>query len=148
LADRGVQLLAPGSGSLACGEVGSGRMAEPGQIMQALGFSAEQAGLVGGAVSSGTAAEPAVTLRPADDSLAGVNVLITSGPTREYLDPVRFISSPSPGRMGQAPANGAARRGAHVHFIPGPVDATLLPGDCEIHRVENAREMLHQVESL
>lgn len=147
LRSRGVQVISPGSGSLACGEVGAGRMAEPLEIMAELGFAvaAQQpaAMITGGGESA----------RPADKTLAGRTVLITSGPTREFLDPVRFISSPSSGRMGLALANDALRRGARVHFVSGPVDEAMLPRDTtdarlELHRVESAREMFDAVDGL
>lgn len=142
LRERGVKVITPGEGALACGEVGSGRMAEPADIIAALGFSGnfEMTGAGPGqaVMSSG---------RPADDSLRGSTVLITSGPTREFLDPVRFLSSPSSGRMGLALANEALRRGARVHFITGPVDASLMPvhsGDdrLTVHKVTSAMDML------
>jgi phosphopantothenoylcysteine decarboxylase/phosphopantothenate--cysteine ligase len=142
LVQRGVRVMYPGDGSLACGETGSGRMAEPIQIMEALGFAVPFAET--DKVSTSGNSNP---LRPADNSLSGVNVLITSGPTREYLDPVRFISSPSSGRMGLALANEAMRRGASVHFITGPVDSHMLPtGNVEVHQVQTAREMLAVVQ--
>lgn len=147
LRSRGVQVIAPGSGSLACGEVGAGRMAEPLEIMVALGFPVETAAVGTVTKASGGAS------RPGDNTLEGRTVLITSGPTREFLDPVRFISSPSSGRMGLALANDALRRGAKVHFVSGPVDEGLLPCDTvdarlELHRVQSAREMFDAVDRL
>lgn len=139
LADRGVRVVSPGIGSLACGEIGSGRMAEPHEIMAAIGV--EQ---VGNAGPHPTAVAP--LSRAADNSLTGKTLLITSGPTREYLDPVRFISSPSSGRMGYAVAREALRRGAKVLFVTGPVEAALIPaGNVEVHRVQSAREMHQKV---
>jgi phosphopantothenoylcysteine decarboxylase/phosphopantothenate--cysteine ligase len=153
LQERGVEVIAPGAGALACGEVGSGRMAEPADIMRALGYQVPEfnAAISIGAPRGSSVNDAGAELsRAADDSLTGKTVLITSGPTREYLDPVRFISSPSSGRMGLALANEALRRGARVHFITGPVDENLLPqsgGDrCEIHRVQSARDMFQAVE--
>lgn len=133
LQQRGVQVIAPGAGSLACGETGSGRMAEPAEIMAHLGFRG---------ISPGEQPPASASGRATDTSLEGITVLITSGPTREYLDPVRFISSPSSGRMGKALAEDAVRRGAKVHFVTGPVSPDLLPGGCEIHGVESATEMM------
>ncbi len=145
LVSRGVILIPPGAGSLACGETGAGRMAEPTEIMSAIGVSptASESTTLNGHVAAYT------PTRPTDQSLSDATVLITSGPTREYLDPVRFISSPSSGKMGLALANEAMRRGARVVFITGPVDSHLLPeGTCEIHRVEAARDMLQRVQEL
>lgn len=151
LSQRGVNIITPGSGTLACGEIGPGRMAEPTEIMAALGFPIEPSQSSASAQSThpSSAAQPSQPVGPPDDTLAGKTVLITSGPTREYLDPVRFISSPSSGKMGLALANEAMRRGANVHFVTGPVNDTLLPqGDCQIHQVETARDMLSAVDSL
>lgn len=143
LVNRGVTIIYPGSGSLACGEVGSGRMAEPDQILQALGIDQPEL-FVKPATDRRTAQ---VLTRMADRTLDGITVLITSGPTREYLDPVRFISNPSSGRMGYALAVDAMRRGAKVIFITGPVDEQFIPGGtCEVHRVETARDMLMAVQ--
>jgi phosphopantothenoylcysteine decarboxylase/phosphopantothenate--cysteine ligase len=146
LADRGAKFITPGTGALACGETGSGRMAEPLEIMEALGVVPSPA------PSNSTAPETAerVTFsRPMDDSLKTTTVLITSGPTREYLDPVRFLSNPSSGKMGFALANEAIRRGATVHFVTGPVDSRFIPQEpCEVHPVETARDMLLKVQQL
>jgi len=143
LTERGVRIITPGAGALACGETGSGRMAEPTDIMEAIGIQ----GIASPTVPAG--AKSATLLRSADDSLVGATVLITSGPTREYLDPVRFISNPSSGKMGLALANEAMRRGAHVLFVTGPVERRLFPqGNCSIHQAETAREMLSKVQEL
>lgn len=99
LASRGAVLVEPGVGDLACGEVGVGRMAEPAEIMRVL--------------------EDEIA-RTAD--LAGTRMMVTAGPTREYIDPVRFISNPSTGRMGFTVAGRAARRGAEVTLVAGPTD--------------------------
>jgi len=117
---RGTVLVGPVVGPLASGEVGPGRMAEPESILAAL----EDA--VGGG------------------ELAGRKVLVTAGPTREYLDPVRFLSNRSSGRMGFALAAQAARRGAETVLVSGPVD---LPTPRGVRRVDvtTAREMLAAV---
>ncbi len=142
LVDRGVQIITPGAGALACGETGSGRMAEPADIMAAVGITSA-------AATADAVFREMQTSRPADQSLNGKTVLITSGPTREYLDPVRFLSNPSSGRMGLALANEATRRGARVHFITGPVDLRFIPGGIvEVLRVETARDMLAKVQEL
>lgn len=120
LRGRGVVLVGPVVGPLASGEVGPGRMAEPAEIVAAL----EDA--VGGL------------------SLARCKVLVTAGPTREFLDPVRFLSNRSSGRMGFALAAEAARRGAETVLVSGPVD---LPTPRGVRRVDvtTAREMLAAV---
>jgi len=114
---RGVRIVDPGSGYLACGMTGSGRLAENETIvaaaMEALGASQE---------------------------LAGETVLITAGPTREKIDPVRYLTNRSSGKMGYALAEGALRRGARVLLVSGPT-AITPPGAAELTRVESAEEM-------
>ena len=114
LRSRNVQILGPGEGELAEGEVGVGRMLEPAEIVAAM----EQAP------------------RP----LQGVNVLITAGPTREPLDPVRFVSNRSSGKMGFAVARAAAEAGATVTLVAGPVHL-VTPRDVLRVDVETAAEM-------
>jgi len=97
LASRGVRLLGPASGDQACGETGPGRMLEPGELVNAVASVFQSA------------------------QLAGVHVLITAGPTREPIDPVRFISNRSSGRMGYALARAALEAGAEVTLVSGPV---------------------------
>ena len=116
---RGARIVEPGVGELACGTVGPGRLAELDDIVAA----------VRSALSS-------------EGDLQDECVLITAGPTREALDPVRYISNRSSGRMGFALANEAARRGARVVLIAGPVALPTPPG-CERIDVESAAEM-HQ----
>src|SRR5215212_1834521 len=99
LSARGVRFVQPGSGYLACGWIGKGRLAEPADIVAA----AEQ------------------LLNPAG-ALKGKRVLVTAGPTREAIDPVRFIGNRSSGRMGYALAEAARRRGADVVLVSGPVE--------------------------
>ncbi len=116
LESRGVRLWGPGAGDQACGEVGAGRMLEPLDLRQrVLGFFA-------------------------DGPLAGVRVLLTAGPTREPLDPVRYISNRSTGKMGFAVAAAAAGAGARVTLVSGPVDQPTPPGVERID-VESAGEM-------
>lgn len=116
LEQRGVQILGPGIGEQACGEVGPGRMLEPLEIVEAL------------------------------DSLMGpphlrdINVLITAGPTQEAIDPVRFISNHSSGKMGYALASAAARAGANVTLISGPTTLNYPAGVNRID-VKSASEM-------
>jgi phosphopantothenoylcysteine decarboxylase/phosphopantothenate--cysteine ligase len=123
LAARGVTIIDPDAGDLACGMVGPGRLAEPERIANA----AEQALL---------AASPAAR------DLQSETVLITAGPTYEPLDPVRFLSNRSSGRMGYALAEEARARGARVILVSGPV-ALAPPRDCELVAVETAEQM-HQ----
>jgi phosphopantothenoylcysteine decarboxylase / phosphopantothenate---cysteine ligase len=113
----GVLIVPPGEGDLASGDVGVGRLAEPEHIIDDV--------------------SAALTHKDLD----GVRVLITAGPTREALDPVRFISNRSSGRMGFALAREARRRGAAVVVVAGPTSASA-PHSVEVVRVESAEEML------
>ncbi len=122
LARRGWHVVGPDSGELADGEVGEGRLAEPEDI----------------------AAAAARLLGPRD--LAGRRVVVTAGPTREPLDPVRFLSNPSTGKMGYAVARVAARRGAEVVLVSGPVELPDPPG-ARVVRVVTAEEMERAVEA-
>ena len=119
----GVTLLGPASGAQACGEVGPGRMLEPGELARAV----------------------AGHFAPRQGALAGLTVLVTAGPTREHIDPVRFISNHSSGKQGYALAHAAAQAGADVTLVSGPVALPTPPG---VHRVSvtTAREMLAAVE--
>src|SRR5574338_120079 len=119
---RGLHLIGPAAGELADGDVGEGRLAEPQEI----------------------AVAAARLLGPLD--LAGRRVLVTAGPTREPIDPVRFISNPSSGKMGYAIAAVAARRGAEVTLVSGPTELPDPPG-VEVVRVETAEEMARAVEA-
>jgi phosphopantothenoylcysteine decarboxylase/phosphopantothenate--cysteine ligase len=121
LRKRGVYIVEPGSGYLACGMVGAGRLAEPPEIVAAV-LSA--LGIV--------------------RDLAGETVLITAGPTREPIDPVRFLGNRSSGKMGYAIAEAATRRGAKVILVSGPV-AIEAPEGGELIRVETAEEMQNAV---
>jgi phosphopantothenoylcysteine decarboxylase/phosphopantothenate--cysteine ligase len=117
LASRGVHVVDPGEGFLACGWIGKGRLAEPPEIVAA----AER------------------LLRPAG-SLLGRQVVVSAGPTYEDIDPVRYIGNRSSGRMGYAIAAEASRRGAHVVLVSGPTKLDPPPG-VEIERVRSAVEM-------
>lgn len=116
LADDGVRVFGPASGSQACGEVGEGRMLEPLELVAACA-----AAFGGGA-------------------LAGRRVVVSAGPTFEDLDPVRFIGNRSSGRMGYAVAQAAREAGASVTLISGPV-ALADPAGIAVQRVRSAREM-------
>src|SRR5258708_910441 len=121
LRKRGVRIVEPGEGYLACGMTGSGRLAENetivAAVMEALGASQD---------------------------LAGETILVTAGPTREKIDPVRYLTNRSSGRMGYAIAEAALRRGARVLLVSGPT-AIDAPGAAELTRVETAEEMLAAV---
>ncbi len=121
LKDMGVFVLEPGEGALACEEEGKGRMPDTGSILSRI----------------------EALLSPQD--LAGIRVVVTAGPTREYLDPVRFISNRSSGKMGYALASVASRRGAEVTLISGPVSLVPPEGLSEYVRVEDTAGMLQEV---
>jgi len=118
LEERGVRILGPDHGSQACGESGAGRMLAPDEI----------AAVVCGLLAGG------------EGSLAGRTVLVTAGPTREPIDPVRYITNRSSGKMGYAMAAAAAAQGARVILVSGPV-ALREPAGVEVVRVQTAREM-------
>ncbi len=117
LSQRGFALLGPASGEQACGDVGPGRMLEPSQLVADL----EQ-------VFTGHA-------------LQGKKVVITAGPTREAIDPVRYLSNHSSGKMGYALAQAAVEAGAHVTLISGPTNLPV-PADLQCTQVQSARDML------
>jgi phosphopantothenoylcysteine decarboxylase / phosphopantothenate---cysteine ligase len=117
LITRGIRILGPASGDQACGEVGTGRMWEPVKLAEALLQPPPNAGL-----------------------LTGLNVLITAGPTRERLDPVRYLTNRSSGKMGFAVAAAAREAGAHVTVVSGPVQLPTPAGVTRIN-VESARDM-------
>ncbi len=119
---RGVEFIEAGEGYLACGDVGRGRLADPSDIVTAV----------------------LARLGIAHD-LAGLRVLVTAGPTVEPIDPVRYLTNSSSGKMGYAVAEAAARRGADVTLVSGPV--TLQP-PAGVHtvRVRTARDMLQACE--
>jgi phosphopantothenoylcysteine decarboxylase / phosphopantothenate---cysteine ligase len=118
---RGIHIFGPGSGNQACGEVGEGRMLEPLELVDRV------AGLPNGS-----------------GPLVGRRVLISAGPTRERIDPVRFISNRSSGKMGFAVAQAAREAGAEVVLVSGPVSLPTPPGVRRID-VESAADMLAAV---
>src|SRR5207253_688870 len=121
LEERGVKIVAPDAGYLACGMVGAGRLAANESVVAA-----------------------AMEALGASQDLAGEVVLVTAGPTRETIDPVRFLGNRSSGKMGYALAEAALRRGARVVLVSGPV-ALEAPTGAEIARVESAEEMRRAV---
>ena len=119
LTKRGVRILGPDQGAQACGDIGPGRMLEPAALLQAmLDF-----------------------YQPVDLPLSGCKVLITAGPTREPIDPVRFITNRSSGKMGYAVAEAARDLGAEVSLVSGPVNLAA-PAKVQRTSVETAQQML------
>jgi phosphopantothenoylcysteine decarboxylase / phosphopantothenate---cysteine ligase len=123
LKNDGILFVGPNEGDMACGEFGLGRMAEPVEILAAI----EKA------------------LAPVEQPLAGKHVLITAGPTREAIDPVRYISNHSSGKQGFAIAAAASKLGARVTLVSGPVNLPLPPG-IDMMPVTTAAEMLKTCE--
>ena len=121
LRERGVHIVEPGTGYLACGMTGPGRLAENESIVAAV----------------------LETLGVSED-LSGETILITAGPTREKIDPVRYLTNRSSGRMGYAIAEAAIRRGARVLLVTGPTSITP-PGQAETAHVETAEQMREAV---
>ena len=121
LRQRGVKIVEPGSGYLACGMTGSGRLAENDAIVLAV-----------------------LEALGAAQDLAGETILITAGPTREKIDPARYLTNRSSGRMGYAVAEAALRRGARVLLVSGPTSLTP-PAAADLTRVESAEQMLDAV---
>jgi phosphopantothenoylcysteine decarboxylase/phosphopantothenate--cysteine ligase len=121
LQQRGIHIFGPGSGDQACGEIGEGRMLEPLELVDRI-----------------------AALHIGDGPLRGRRVLISAGPTRERIDPVRFISNRSSGKMGFAVAQAAREAGAEVVLVCGPVSLPTPPGIRRID-VESAADMLTAV---
>jgi len=119
----GIHLVGPASGELACGDEGPGRMSEPEEILDRI------KGLVHGL------------------DLAGRKILVTAGPTREPLDPIRVLSNRSSGKMGYELARVAARRGARVTLVSGPTQLAAPPG-IDLVRIETAEELKKKTEEL
>jgi len=122
LVRRSIEIYGPAEGEQACGELGEGRMLEPLELTERL----------------------AALLQPAGGVLSGRRVLITAGPTRERLDPVRFLSNRSSGRMGFAVAQAAREAGATVALVAGPVNLATPAGVTRVD-VESAADMLAEV---
>lgn len=126
LKSRGVTVIGPDEGDMACGEFGPGRMVEPEAIVEALTLSKKN-----------------LSARP---DLKGLKALVTAGPTHEPLDPVRFIGNRSSGKQGYAIAESLARAGAEVTLVSGPV-ALPPPAGIKTIAVQTAAEMLKACES-
>jgi phosphopantothenoylcysteine decarboxylase/phosphopantothenate--cysteine ligase len=136
----GVTVVGPTAGSMACGEFGVGRLAEPADILAAI--EAMLQGVTALRLPEGAWAEASANgPRP----LAGRHVVVTSGPTHEPIDPVRYIANRSSGKQGHAIAAAAAAAGARVTLVSGPV-AIPDPFGVAVVRVESAREMQAAVE--
>lgn len=126
LESRGVMRVGPSAGDLACGETGSGRLADPAEIIQSIADFLEK--------------------QDAPKPLAGKRAIVTSGPTHEPIDPVRYIANRSSGKQGHAIAQRLADAGADVTLVSGPV--TLPdPTGVRVVRIETARDMLTAVQS-
>ena len=134
----GVQIMEPDSGAMACGEYGKGRLPEPEAI------AAQITRLLALPQADPLAGQP--DFENADASLAGRHILITAGPTHEPIDPVRYIANRSSGKQGFAIAAAAARAGARVTLVAGPVHLPTPAGVTRID-VETARQMLAAVET-
>ena len=119
----GVHMIGPNEGEMACGEFGFGRMAEVPEILQA------------------------VTRHFEKGPLSGRHVLVTSGPTHEPIDPVRYIANRSSGAQGTALAEALRDLGARVSFVTGPADFAV-PTGVDVHRVQTAQEMLAAVQAI
>jgi len=142
LRQRGVEIIAPGEGYLACGMTGGGRLAEVETIVQSVLARINRAPVA--ATPRPVAPIPASAIpavQPAAlQDFAGESVLITAGGTREPIDPVRFLGNRSSGRMGYALAEAAAARGARVTLISAP-SVLPTPAGCERINVTTAAEM-------
>ena len=132
LKKRGITFIGPNDGAMACNEHGPGRMSEPEEIADAI----EEM------IGSGAAAT-ASTDRP----LAGKRALVTSGPTREAIDPVRYISNHSSGKQGHAIASALAQLGAEVTLVSGPV-AVADPAGVKVVKIDSAEQMLAACQAL
>jgi phosphopantothenoylcysteine decarboxylase / phosphopantothenate---cysteine ligase len=124
LRQRGVKIVEPGAGYLACGMTGAGRLAENETIVAAV-----------------------LEALGASQDLSGETILISAGPTREKIDPVRYLTNRSSGRMGYALAEAALRRGARVLLVSGPT-SIAPPSTAEVTRIESAEEMRDAVLTL
>lgn len=150
LTEDGVHVLPPDTGAMACGEWGEGRLPDPARI------AAEIQRLLRPDEMSPAPADPAALLPDTSRTIAapdlshavlvGRHVLVTAGPTHEPIDPVRYIANRSSGKQGFAIAAAAARAGARVTLVAGPVDQPTPPGVARVD-VTTAREMLAAVEA-
>jgi len=121
---RGVHFIGPEGGFLACGDSGAGRMSEPADIVEEIGRLLSQ-----------------------KQDMAGLRVLVTAGPTREALDPVRFVTNRSSGRMGYALAENAQKRGAQVTLVSGPV-SIAAPAGVKVVPVQSTEDLYNAMMEL
>lgn len=126
LESRGIKIIGPAEGNLACGETGLGRMVEPEELIRAVEFQFQEKQL---------------------GPLAGYRALVTSGPTREAIDPVRYISNYSSGKQGHAIAGALAELGAQTVLVSGPT-SEAAPKGVTVINIESAEEMLHACKSV
>jgi phosphopantothenoylcysteine decarboxylase / phosphopantothenate---cysteine ligase len=141
---RGIAVVEPEEGAMACGEWGPGRLAEPPVILAhivAMLARAPQSLAPQSLVPQSLAPQSLAPQSSTPESLAGLHILVTSGPTHEPIDPVRYIANRSSGRQGHAIAAAMAALGAHVTLVSGPVTIPDPPGVRTLH-VETAEQML------
>ena len=138
LEQDGIRLVGPDNGDMACGEYGPGRMAEPAEILAAIRAMVAR--------EKPLRLPPEAVISLPSRRLAGRHVIVTSGPTHEPIDPIRYIANRSSGKQGHAIAAAAAAGGARVTLVSGPVNLPDPAGVETIH-VESAREMLAAVET-
>ena len=124
LKNRGVHFVGPEGGFLACGDTGAGRMSEPADIVKKMDELLSQ-----------------------KQDMAGLKVLVTAGPTREALDPVRFVTNRSSGRMGYALAENAQKRGAEVTLVSGPV-SIAPPAGVKVVNVQSTEDLYNAMMTL
>lgn len=132
LKKRGITFIGPNDGAMACNEHGPGRMSEPEEIADAIEKM----------IGSGTSASAST-----DKPLAGKRALVTSGPTREAIDPVRYISNHSSGKQGHAIASALAQLGAEVTLVSGPV-SVADPAGVKVVKIDSADQMLAACQAL
>ena len=119
----GWEIIEPDTGRLACGAVGKGKLADPSRLLEAILHTAAD-----------------------EKDMTGLNVLVTAGPTREALDPVRYLTNHSSGKMGYAIAKAASRRGANVTLVSGPTNLPK-PSYIDVVDIESAKDMFEAVSS-
>lgn len=151
LRSRGVTVIEPTEGEMACGEYGPGRLPEPADLLSLLPLGGGGSEADGGVLPSSFAASTPQSLRDSSpegeqQSLTGTHILVTAGPTHEPIDPVRVLANRSSGKQGFAIAAAAAALGARVTLVAGPVAVPTPPGVARID-VETADQMLAAVES-
>lgn len=145
LAADGVLFVGPDEGAMACGEFGEGRMSEPEAILGAIRKALQGNGRVQALDAPLRLPLEAQVLDPQDGPLTGRHVIVTSGPTHEPIDPVRYIANRSSGAQGTALAAALRDLGARVSFVTGPADIPP-PSGVKVIRVETAAQMAAEVE--